>query len=199
MQAECRPRINFIIFILLKKLTAILLLAIYLYNLGGYSLVFGYFIHQSEQQFAQQINKHQYNEDELVQLGIAIHLPYIPPSNEFEPVEGSVEINGVHYDYVKRRITNDTLYVLCLPNHQKTQLEKNKSDYTSAVNDFATNKKQKERTSFKNNCSTEYQNIILQYSFITPAAVIFKAGNSINYPLHIVSVAAPENPPRCFA
>lgn len=180
----------------MKKLTAILLLAIYLFNIGGYALVFGYFIHQSEQQFAQQIDSHQYNDQELVQLSVAIHMPYIPSNSGFEPVEGSIEIKGVHYDYVKRKVTEDTLYIMCLPNHQKTQLEKNKSAYSSEVNDFATNKKQKERGSFKNNSNTEYNNIIPQYSFAAPVAIIFTSGNGIVYRLHNTSIDAPENPPQ---
>ncbi|MFT3701906.1 MAG: hypothetical protein QM802_06040 [Agriterribacter sp.] len=183
----------------MKKLAAIVFLSLYLFNLGGYSFVFGYFIHQSEQHIAQQIDHHQYDEDELVALSIPVHLPYIPESSEFECVEGSVESNGVHYDYVKRKITNDTLYIMCLPNHKKAQLEKSQSKYSSEVNDFASNKKEKERASAKNNYSTEYHNIIFQYSFVAPAVVIFKASNGFFERLHTASVDAPEYPPQSVA
>jgi len=52
-----------------------------------------------------------------------------------------VEFNGTHYNYVKRKISNDTLYILCQPNYSKTKLVNEKTNYAGAVNDSPLNKK----------------------------------------------------------
>ena len=181
---------------MLKKLIAILLLAVHLFNLGGYSLVFRYFIHQSEQQFVQQLEKNQFKDAELVEIGIPLHLPYMQNSSGFERIEGSIENNGTHYNYVKRRVFNDTLYIMCLPNRQKTQLVKEKANYAGDVNDFAPNKKDKESTAKKASLSTEYHNIITLYSFVLPGAIPSKSSHKLIFLLASTSFDRPEHPPQ---
>ena len=143
---------------MLKKPIAILLLAVYLFNLGGYTLVFRYFIRQSEETITRQLDHDQYKETDLVQISIPLHLPYMQNSNGFERIEGSIENNGEQYNYVKRRLYNDTLYIMCVPNQQKTKLIKATSSYAGQANDFASNKKGKEPAAKKISLSTEYSN-----------------------------------------
>ena len=151
---------------MLKKLIAILLLVIYLYNLGGYTLVFRYYINQSAENITAQIDDNKYKETDLVQMSIPLHLPYLQNS-AFENINGSVEVNGIFYNYVKKRISNDTLYVLCLPNHQSTKLLKEKSSYAGEVNDFASPKKEKVPAAKKAGAAPEYSNTITQYSILS--------------------------------
>ncbi|WP_276481393.1 hypothetical protein [Paraflavitalea pollutisoli] len=49
-----------------------------------------------------------------------MHLPYTANWDQYERVEGEIVVNGVYYTYVKRKISNNTLYLLCLPNNDKT-------------------------------------------------------------------------------
>lgn len=164
--------------------------------MGGYSLVFGYFIHQSDQQFALLADQNQYREAELLQISIPLHLPYMQNSSGFERIEGSIENNGTHYNYVKRRVFNDTLYIMCLPNRQKTQLAKAKSNYAGEVNDFAANKKQKEPTAKKACFSAEYSNVVTRYNFSPPAAIINTPGYRLTVNLGTIAIEIPEHPPQ---
>ncbi|HMC85465.1 MAG TPA: hypothetical protein VKI61_08060, partial [Chitinophagaceae bacterium] len=75
---------------MLKKLIAIILLAIYLFNLGGYTMVFHYFIHLSEEKIAAQVDDNKYKDSDLVQFSISFNLPYTENSSEFETLNGSV-------------------------------------------------------------------------------------------------------------
>ena len=113
----------------MKKLFAITLLVIYLFNLAGYLLLYEYFIARSNKQLVQQIDNHQYNENELVQVQLPLHLTYITTDGEYERVDGEIEFNGRHYNYVKRKVQNDTLYLLCLPNTAKTKLYQDRNDF----------------------------------------------------------------------
>ncbi len=63
-------------------------------------------------------------------------LPYGPNWKDYERYEGEIDWGGVHYNYVKRKLQNDTLYVLCLPNNVQTKLRKAEAHYTRHVNDL---------------------------------------------------------------
>jgi hypothetical protein len=184
------------IFILLKKLIAILLLAIYLFNLAGYSLVFHYFIRQSEDKFAAQLDENKYRDAELVEISIPFNLPYTQNSSGFETLDGSVELNGVLYNYVKRRIYNDTLYIMCLSNQQRTQLIKEKSRYAGEANDFAASKKEKDSTAKKAGPSTEYNNTIAQYRFTLPGEAANRQNKNFAFFIPVAAIDTPEHPPQ---
>ncbi len=151
---------------------------------------------QSNQQFVQQLDQHAYNESELVEVGIPLHLPYIQNSGAFERIDGSVENNGIHYNFVKRRIHNDTLYIMCLPNQQKTELAKGKSSYAGEVNDFASGKKEKESTVKKAGPNAEYSNEIAQYNFVLTDNILSQKNNTLTTPLVTTTSPTPEHPPK---
>ena len=83
----------------------------------------------------------QYNDNELVSVKTKLNLPYYTSTNEFERVEGSINIDGKDYEYVKRRVHNDTLEVLCLPNNAKTGLKAIGNDFAKASTDQSQEKK----------------------------------------------------------
>jgi hypothetical protein len=116
-----------------------MLFAIHLFNLGGYALWFEYVIAQSDKQLAQQLDNHQYNDNELIEVRLPLHTPYLSSWSDYERVDGEAEVNGLYYTYVKRKIHNDTLYLLCLPNKNKTQLNAARIDYANKVQDVPTN------------------------------------------------------------
>ena len=93
---------------------------------------------------------------------------------------------------------DDTLYIMCLPNHQKSQLVRGKSSYAGAVNDFAANKKDKESAAKKTSISAEYNNLIPQYSFAIPVTETIKPNNGLLCPLHTVASSTPEHPPKAY-
>ncbi|MEP6746719.1 MAG: hypothetical protein ABJB86_03275 [Bacteroidota bacterium] len=180
----------------MKKLIAILLLIIYLFNLAGYSLVFHYLICQSEDKFAAQIDGNKYKDAELLEISIPFNLPYTQNSSEFESLDGSVELNGILYNYVKRRIYNDTLYIMCLSNQQRTQLIKEKSKYAGEVNDFTAGKKEKESSAKKSGPSTEYNNTITQYRFSLPGNTAIQESNNFAVFIPVPAIEISEHPPQ---
>ena len=180
----------------MKKLIAIILLWIYLFNLGGYSLAFRYFISLSEQQFVAQIDENNYDDAELVEIIIPLNLPYMQNSGGFERVDGSVEKDGVKYNYVKRRIHNDTLYILCLPNNERTRLLKQKTRYSAQVNDFETAKKEKKSSVKKTVNTSEYNNDIAQHIINLPGSTAIILNPYFVVHLSSMAIAKPERPPQ---
>jgi hypothetical protein len=76
-----------------------------------------------------QLDREQYHDEDLLSLKVPLHLPYVTGSPDYERVRGSIEIEGITYEYVKRRVHRDTLELLCLPNRGKMHLQ-------SAENEF---------------------------------------------------------------
>ena len=82
------------------------------------------------------LDDNKYNENELISIKKAIHLPYYNNTRDFTRTYGEVEMNGVFYKYVKSRIYNDSLEMLCIPNTSKQQLLNSKDNFTQAIFDL---------------------------------------------------------------
>lgn len=121
----------------MKRLTAILLLLIVAFNFYGYRLVIGYLQQSNDSRIEANIDLQKYNDGDLISIKTTLHLPYYNSSPEFERTYGSININGVDYEYVKRRVYHDTLELLCLPNHQKTKLNGVSNEMTKGFTDGA--------------------------------------------------------------
>lgn len=75
------------------------------------------------------LDKEQYSDNELISIKTSLNLPYYVSSPAYERAYGSVTVNGEDYEYVKRRVYKDTLELLCLPNHAKTNLQAAKNEF----------------------------------------------------------------------
>lgn len=120
----------------LKKAVSILLLIVFLFNVGGYYIVFWGLIKHSEKALAIRLDEHQYLSEELVELSIPLSLPYPTQQREFERVNGKFEHNGVHYKLVKQRHKNDTLYIICIKDHAQKKLVKSLNEFVKLTNDL---------------------------------------------------------------
>ncbi|RYY60512.1 MAG: hypothetical protein EOO05_09630 [Chitinophagaceae bacterium] len=159
----------------MKKLIAISLLAIHVFNLAGYSLVFDHIIRQADRQLVTHLDHNVYDETRLVEVRIALHLPYIQGSFQYERVDGTLEHNGIQYNYVKRKLYNDTLSLLCIPNDQKTAIVRDAKHLTSELNDFPPGKKDKQSGLKKPVLSADYFSSPEEYTIGCP----FIEGSSV--------------------
>jgi len=132
-----------------RKIASAILIFILLFNLFGYMFVADYLQQKSDARLEARLDKNNYNESELIELKIPIHLPYQTSWTEFERYDGEVQLNGILYKYVKRKVTNDTLVLLCIPNHQKMELQTAKNDFFKNTNDLAQNNNSKKSDNSK--------------------------------------------------
>lgn len=119
----------------MKRLPAILFLLILVFNFVGYRLVIAYMEKGSEAVLEKKLDRRDYSDDELLSIKTKLNLPYYTSSPEFERTYGSVTIDGVVYEYVKKRVYNDTLELLCLPNAAKTKLQHVRNELTKSSAD----------------------------------------------------------------
>lgn len=109
------------------------------FNLAGYRWLFSAIEKNATANLEQKISAGKYNEEQLVEIRIPLNMPYYS-DKDYEEVYGETDWNGEHYRYVKRKVSANTLHLLCLPNKEKTNLVKVKNEFTKAVNDIPGNK-----------------------------------------------------------
>lgn len=180
----------------MKKLSAILLLFVYLLSQAGYTLLFQYFIEDADGRIGQCINSNTYNDDDLIEIKVALNMPYLLSARDFVRVDGEIELNGIHYNYVKRKVSGDTLYLLCLPNLLKTQLADAKTELAKDYSDIPANKKSTETASAKKqNSINEYNVVIQQFAFLQKSGCETSNNEFICPDITSVSIKAPTQPP----
>lgn len=72
------------------------------------------------------LDNHQYSQDELIEIAIPFYIPYQTESSGYERVDGEITIKGIHYNYVKRKYSNGSLFLVCIVNKGKSELQSSK-------------------------------------------------------------------------
>lgn len=124
----------------MKRTASILLLGILLFNWCGYRLLSSYLEANAHSALEANLDEHKYSESQLISIKVPVtHLGYYTNSEKFERVDGQIEIGGVQYKFVKRRLFNDSLELLCIPDHAGTSLQTAKDEFFKLVNDLQRN------------------------------------------------------------
>ena len=116
------------------------------FNLAGYQWLFCAIEKNATANLEQKIAAGKYSDEQLVEIQIPLNMPYYS-DKDYEYVYGETDWNGEHYRYVKRKVSGNTLYLLCLPNKEKTSILKVKNEFTKAVNDIPGNKQDSQEKS----------------------------------------------------
>lgn len=99
----------------------------------------------SDAKLEARLDQNEYDPTQLVELRIPLNLPYHSDWSEFERYSGEIDLNGVHYKYVKRKIEKGELVLLCLPDNDKQLLQNARDQFFKLVNDLQQpNKSQKQ-------------------------------------------------------
>lgn len=162
-----------------RKAVSIFLLLLMAFNLVGYRFCFDYLQKQADSKLALKIDHKNYEEESLITFSIPLSLPYLVNWSEFERVEGEVNLNGIIYTYVKRKVCDGKLILKCLPNHDKMNLETAKQNFFKLANDL-----QQHDGTQKNNSNHMPKNGMSEFYFCQIPVLIFNQTPIINeYPL----------------
>ncbi len=91
---------------------------------------------KAEKELQAKLDRLDYDDAQLIEMRVPLNLPYHNDWTEFERYNGSIEINGVHYNYVKRKVEKGELVLLCLPNEEKQLLQSARDQFFKLVNDL---------------------------------------------------------------
>jgi hypothetical protein len=140
-----------------RKLAAILFLALLVFNLAGYRIWFYYAERESDAAMEAKLDAKSYNENELITISVPLNLPYQTDWNDFERVDGEIVVNGKTYKYVERKIVHGELILKCLSDSNKAQLTSAREEFFKVANDLQNVPKK------SGNTSLAFKNLVLQF------------------------------------
>jgi hypothetical protein len=181
----------------LKRIFAIVLLSIHLFNLGGYALLYRYYIHQSDVQMVKQIFDNKIDNAKLIEIKIPVNMPTIQDWNDYEVVQGQIQLKDAYYNYVRLKMTRDTMYFICIPNTVKTRLEKANIITAKEINDVPLTKKGQLPVSKKVNTTlSEYNLQAFVYHYTAFGEYIIPASKQLSIDLRQPIIESPGQPPN---
>ncbi|RYU92458.1 hypothetical protein EWM62_03210 [Mucilaginibacter terrigena] len=181
----------------MKRFVALFLLSIHLFNTGGYSLVFQYFIHQSEVQIVKQIYENKVDATQLVQIKVPLKSPGITDWPDYERVQGQIQLKDGFYNYVGVKMTRDTMFLVCVANSVKTKLFNANIIVAKNFSDVPLSKKGQDAPIKKTQSATsEYNNPAVNYIFLSFADSIDRRENPISSKLTEPYIESPGKPPN---
>lgn len=130
----------------MKQLTAICFLCLLLFNIAGYRLWFYYVERQATEQLVAAVEQEQYAASELITLTVPLSLPYQTDWADWEKVRGEIQIDGVTYQYVQRKVEKGQLVLQCLPNKQQAKIESARDRFFQLANSFQTDNNNKKES-----------------------------------------------------
>ena len=181
----------------MRKSASIILLLILLFNMVGYRAWFYYAEQKADMAMEGRLDKAQYNENELVTLSIPLRNPYQLEQKSFERVNGEISFEGKIFKYVKRRITDGNLVILCIPDNHKMILKNAKSAFGNQANDMTNNpNKNSSHNAQKNFNGSDYEANL--YKFHIPLVVSTQTIQNGSLILSLLDnhMTAPGKPPE---
>jgi hypothetical protein len=98
-----------------------------------------------------QLDDDKYIDAQLLSLKVPVSdLAYCNNSQTFERVDGEIEINGLIYKLVKRRLYQDSIEYLCIQNSAVMYLKSAKDEFFKLVNDLQASSQSKKADPHKN-------------------------------------------------
>ena len=126
-------------------------------------------------------------------------MPTIQDWDEYEEIVGQVQLKDAYYNYVKLKMTRDTMYFICLPNATKTRLV---NANVIAAKDFADvplSKKGQDPVSKKVNTLSEYNLQTFKYSYAVVGISVKKNNAMLSFQLINPFIESPGKPPNFVA
>lgn len=184
----------------MKKFATILLLLLLVFNFVGYRLLFAFLEEKANHTIVAQIDKEAYSDADLITLTVPLSMPYIQDSKDFERKDGEITLNGKIYHYVKQKISQGNLVLMCLPDNEKTHLKTAKDDFFKLANELQNDNTASKKAGnhaqvvkFSVSDYEEMQTSISVFAF-TPDTKLFSS--YFNYALLKGEGIAPEQPPE---
>lgn len=183
----------------IRKIICAFLLATLVFNWCGYRILAFYLEQKANAALQAKFDKDDYDHSELISIKIpSPNLPYYHSSKEFYNMEGEIEMDGIFYKFVKRRLYNDTLEFLCLPNKEAMNLYTAKNDFFKRVNDLQQNSQEKKSQSHTSGSKAPSGEYYFENNSITTELFFSEIKTYMHKNSSVVScfTSVPDKPPQ---
>jgi hypothetical protein len=118
-----------------RKLFSILFALLLLLNVMGYYGVFLGLQYKNDKEMLQKFDAEDYSDSELITITIPITIPYAIDSKDFARVDGKFEHKGEFYRLVKQKLSQDTLFVVCVKDHENKRIDDAMTSFVKTFTD----------------------------------------------------------------
>lgn len=94
---------------------------------------------QADKTLVNKLDNNSYNDADLITITVPLSLPYLTNWKDFERTDGEITFNGKIYHYVKQKVFEGNLILMCLPDEQKMHLQNAKDDFFRLANELQSN------------------------------------------------------------
>lgn len=180
----------------MRKIAAILFISILLFNLGGYRIVIAAVQTTADQQLESRIDNSEYDESQLMEIRVALNMPYQERYTEFERHYGEINVDGKVYTYVKKKIEGDVLVLKCIINQTRQELKQLNSEQAKNNSSQEHTPGGKQTVSFAKVFSGDYDDksgsLIIDFTTTTKSLYVSVYSSGLSD----VLLKTPHQPPR---
>ncbi|MEP7376718.1 MAG: hypothetical protein ABI675_25195 [Chitinophagaceae bacterium] len=183
----------------MKKIVAILLIALLFFNWYGYRILTNILADGADQQLELRLDNNQYDESQLIEVRIALNVPYQNDQTEFERHYGEMEVAGKYYTYVKRKIENGYLVLKCIPNDSKEKIKAAGNNFFKLANGLDQDhpdKKQNNNSNLAKNFWSEYDGRETDFTIDIFSELINNHFYNNAFSLSDICLSSPGQPPE---
>lgn len=138
------------------------------------------------------------DDSKFIEIKVPAHNPTVQDWDEYEVVTGQIQVKDAYYNYVKLKMTRDTLYFVCLPNATKTRLEKANLVVAKEIADVPVNKKGHDAVK-KANVLSEYEYQAFHYSYLPFPTLLPQKRIFISSKITDPFIESPGKPPNSIS
>jgi hypothetical protein len=170
-----------------------------LFNWCGYRWVMNVMQDRADLRLEAKLDRNDYDESELIEIRVPVNMPYQTDWASFERYDGEVEVNGIHYKYVKRKVENGQLVLKCIPNKAKQALETAKTDFFKGTNNLQPESPQ------KSSVPQSVKNLLSEFDPLQQLVMATSCSTAMDKTYNLYQqrppagffVSTPEQPPEC--
>jgi len=181
----------------LKRVAAIFLLSVLLFDMCGYMALRQYMVYKTDRFFNEQAAKKLYNKNDLVEVQIPVNLPGMHDWSGYERISGQIRFQDIAYNYVEMKMTSHILYLKCVPDYETTQLTAQNIINANPIKNVPVSKKDHVpfmRVQLLNSVNFTFNQTVLK----APVIDIFPQTADYSQPLINRCIDIPKQPPQPF-
>ena len=143
-----------------------------------------------------QIFENKIDQTKLIELKIPVNMPTISDWAEYEEIVGQIQLKDAYYNYVRLKMTRDTMYFICLQNTDKTRLVNANIITVKEISDVPVSKKGQSPVSKKANTLSEYNLQAFKYNYAAFSVFLKTYHAVLSSQLNKPFIESPGKPPN---
>jgi hypothetical protein len=136
------------------------------------------------------------NDARLIEIKIPAHSPVLTDGDDYEVVSGQIQLKNAFYNYVKLKITQDTMYFVCLPNTAKTRLVNANIVTAKEISDVPLSKNGHAPSAKKVSALSEYNLQAFNYRFSMFSVFVKQYNKPVSLKPVVPYIESPGKPPN---